>query len=383
MRVDMKKLSLIKAQSGFSLVELSIIMIIVGLLTVPFIQQYNVYQERQKRDQTYLTLSQGHESLGNFFMTMHDTNNDGTEDTNNYYPCPSDPTIAFGQPGHGVSVARCWTIGSGSCSGGMCHRGGAFIGGVPYVTLGIPYTETIDGYKNAIKYVISDTLVNPANAADTTRQGTIQWTNNFGSGTPEVVTNARYGFVAAGNNEKGTYDIYGNLTACDGGTLDTENCDNDSEFVRYPTSLASNSGYFDDVVDFVTSEPASLWRLSEENPMGIYNTNPGAVGIGTNNPDDTTKLHVAGDVRAENFRAVEYCSLSVDAGGNAYCMDTNTIAGTGIRCPDGQYLRGIANNEPDCVPIAIQTVTPGTCPQGQFVRQITTTGIVCAAPPIN
>lgn len=380
----MKSLSLSKTQDGFSLVELAIIMIIMGLLTVPFIQQYNVYQERQKRDQTYLAFAQGHESLGNFFMTLHDTNGDDIPDTNNFYPCPSDPAIAFGETGHGVSVDKCWTIGNGDCSpdGGMCHRGGAFIGGVPYVTLGIPYTETIDGYKNAIKYVISDTLVNPANAADTTRQGTIQWTDNTTGDTPEVVTNARYGFIAPGENKIGSYNIYGMQIPCDGGTLDVENCDNDSEFVKYPIGLASNNNYFDDIVDFVTAEPASLWRLSEENPMGIYNTNTGPVGIGTNNPDGTVKLHVAGDVRAENFRATEYCGLEKKPNSDEpYCMDTDIIAGKGITCPDGQYLRGIYENKPDCVPIAIQAVTPGTCPQGQFVRQITTTGIVCAAPP--
>lgn len=382
MRVDMKKLSLIKAQSGFSLVELAIIMIIMGLLTAPFLQQYNVYREQQKRDETSLSFSQSHEGLSNFYSTMIDTDGDTVPDTyNKYYPCPSNPSIAFGQPGHGVSVANCWTaVPEGTCSGGICHRNGAMIGGIPYVTLSLPYTETIDGYKNPIKYIVSDTLVNPATASDDTREGSITWEDDTGAPTRTVNTGALYGFISPGANRKGAYDLYGNLTPCASGTDDAQNCGNSGTFLRKRMTLASGEAYFDDIVEFVTSGPTSLWQLSEENPGGIYNTNPGPVGIGTNSPNSGTnneiKLHVAGDVQAQNVRAAQYC----DQAGN--CMPTSIIAGAGVTCADrGQYLVGIANREPICAPVAIQNVRPRICNTDEFVSGIVGGEIVCTPIP--
>lgn len=383
MRVKMKSLSLSKTQDGFSLVELAIIMIIMGLLTAPFLQQYNVYKEQQKRDETSLSFSQSHEGLSNFYSTMIDTDSDGIEDTyNNYYPCPSDPAIAFGETGHGVSVDKCWTIGNGDCSpdGGMCHYGGAFIGGIPYVTLSLPYTETIDGYKNPIKYVVSDTLVNPATASDENRQGSITWEDDTGGPTRTQNTNALYGFISPGANRKGAFDLYGNFTPCSAGTDDVQNCNNNGTFLRKRMTLASGAGYFDDIVEFVTSGPTSLWQMSEQNPGGIYNTNPGPVGIGTNNPnsgkDKEIKLHVAGDVQAQNVRAGEYCDQQ------GHCMPTSIIAGEGITCADkGMYLVGIADKGPLCAPVSIENVEPRICPDGELVSGIVGGRIECTPIP--
>jgi Tfp pilus assembly protein PilE len=367
MRVDMTKTSSSNSQGGFSLIELAMIMIIMGVLTVPLLQRYQVYKEEELRDKTSIAFSSVNEAIGAFYME------------NGYYPCPADRSIPFNDPDHGESVENCTTevpLGSCSANNGICHGGGgggSVLGGVPYATLNIPYTDAIDGYDNYMNYVVSDTYANAGTAWDETRVGTLTLEVNI-MGSSEIQNQLLYGLISQGANHKGAFNTYGReILACTAGTADFQNCNNDSTFIRADRSERDDNNYFDDVVSFNVDAEEPLWKLNEAT-ANIFNTNAGSIGIGTKTPDPTVKVDVTGDIRAQNFRANQYCD---EEGG--YCTQTDVIAGDRTRCPAGQYLVGIANNEEICAAMSVN-VTPSTCPPGQFVTGISGNSIQCAAP---
>lgn len=367
-RVMMNKVSPSHSEGGFSLIELAMVMIIIGVISVPLMQRFQIYQKDETYSNTTLALNEIHKKLGEYYVE------------HGYYPCPANRSIAFGKPKHGESIANCLSaVSLGSClsGSGACHvngsGGSAIIGGIPYATLNLPYNNTLDGYKNPINYVISDVYLDTAKAYDDTRKGTITLSDEKGA-APLVTKNNIYGLISSGENRKGSFNVNGKIEACTAGTADSVNCDNNSEYVDRGANYSNGASYYDDRVSFNSSEPAALWALSLTTPGGIYNTNAGSVGIGTNNPDNSVKLDVVGDVKAEQMRAQDFCSKD-----GKFCTQSEVIAGDKTKCPAGQYLTGIADNKPVCTAMSV-TVDVESCPTGQFVIGIVGGKIKCAAP---
>lgn len=367
----------IQCQGGFSLIELAIVMIIIGLLTTPLLGIYKNHQEQEKIDNTDITISAVTSALGEYYMQF------------GYYPCPADNTLPFGDTNAGVSdCTQLQGLGVNTCKAGngFCrvtgNPGAVYIGGVPYKTLNILYSDVIDGYKNPLTYTVSAEYTDTTKAFDEARVGSITLTRESrdaaGNIQSTVTPNVFYLLTSHGEDGAGSFSVLGQQSVpCTSGHLDSENCDIDANYLDRLSlrSYGNNSQYYDDRVEAVAYAPKNLWNYSNNTPGAVYNTNAGAIGIGTKTPDTTVKLDVNGAVKADNFRGNMYC----DASGNN-CFQTNSIAGTGMNCSSG-YMVGVANNQAQCADIKIN-VTPKTCGPNEYVSGIDSGGNVqCATLP--
>lgn len=150
-----------KNASGFTLVEMAIVLMIVGLLLGGLIPTLSAQMESQHISETRKSLGEIQEALIGFAII------------NGRLPCPADPTIATGQAGAGAERTP-------PCTGGNST------GVLPWATLGVGET---DAWGNRYTYRVTDYF------ADSIASAT------FGSGcTPSPTpTQASFALCSSGN----------------------------------------------------------------------------------------------------------------------------------------------------------------------------------------
>ena len=233
-------------QSGFTLIELAIVLVIMGLLISAIIgvgtaqlQQARISATKQKEDVIRLALIN--------YITR-----------NNRLPCPAVATIAEGATGYGVEAPN-----SGVCTGTVVN-GAVATGIVPWTSLGVSDENATDGYYNRYTYQVALTATNTNAQTIAGLKGAI----SIHSGTPTVL-----GLPAAGNqtndctpaggnynpcsavavivshgaNTFGSYGRDGTQRALPTGADELENTNNDSRFLikDYSDNLANP---FDDIL---------------------------------------------------------------------------------------------------------------------------------------
>ena len=122
---------------GFTLLELSVLMICIGFLMVGAITVYDSYMKRQNRDITIASLEIINAALMEY------------RDTHGFYPRPAKMNLAYGDPGYGedfFDVDPTIDPAIGACAGGICRVAGKdaegdgtpdniLIGEIPFETL--------------------------------------------------------------------------------------------------------------------------------------------------------------------------------------------------------------------------------------------------------
>jgi len=381
-----------RSQDGFSLIELAIVLTIIGIIAVPALQQYQVYQSQKQLDVTDINLSRINTEIGEFYARE------------GRYPCPSDRSIAFGQPGYGVEVCAVGVppapgaprpvtpppITENTCTanGGFCRMDRdpaasprqpnteVYIGGIPYATIGMSFDETLDGYKSAMTYAVSANKTSEA-TFDPAVPGAVEVQRILNDGTTQTL--AAHGVIVSfGEDREGAFNLNGQRPIqCPTGPaveVDSENCDNDVFFVESEIrSYVAGPDQYDDRISYNAWSSDSVWAYTDRGDGSVYSTNIGPMGINTETPDPSVSLDVNGDILATQVAGQRICQA-----GTTNCFQPNIIAGSGIQCPSGQYLVGIANSAPICRAITLN-VTPGTCPAGQVLVGITAAGIIQCA----
>lgn len=319
--------------AGFTLIEIAIAMMIVGILLVPTLQLYNLYQKDKARIDTENAIKIVQTALEKFVIE------------NERYPAPADPSIAIGALGSGQEVATpiataCAADIAAACvtnAGSVDTAADAdviadnvYIGDVPYAALGIPFIASLDARGFKLKYAVSAALTDETSFGNTF--GAIEMLNdernttlpasasNYLAGAPR----AHYVIISHGQDSRGAFNQSGTLTQACGTAAngrDFENCDNDAVFknniyqyqavVTDPLpdltpqySYAVGANYFDDVVYAATSVLSGIWSLIP-NQSSITSTQGGNVQVGpvaacTNASClPVSKLNVNGDVRAD------------------------------------------------------------------------------------
>lgn len=380
-----------KGSGGFSLIELAIIMTIVGLIAASTLETYRIYMKTKVLNDTSAHKNNVSLALARFLAD------------NGRLPCPADPGLPVGDPMAGVE--ECMVTPPGfTCTGpknALCRTPGArdtpadvnsapdpvLIGAVPYVTLNIAMSESLDGWSNKFTYAVSEYLTSAATYGDSlgviNRKSwqqdimTLLWSDQDAA-NGRLVIPMKWAFpialVSHGPDAAGAYSYHGELIRpCATGTRDAENCDGDSDFTdeAYRVLVAGPEFYDDPFVLTDFSRDSDKWQFGAITGSMRNKQALGRVGIGTMAP--TEELEVAGNIKLQDFWAVNYCN---QAGAN--CFPADIIGGTGLGCSGG-VLTGIQNANAACQPkISTASTPPANCPAGKYMTGFDAAGaIVC------
>ena len=160
---------------------------------------------------------------------------------------------------------------SGRDADGDSADDGVLIGNIPYVTLGVPYNEALDGWKHRFTYAVTETMTDSATFIPT-RGAIMVWKADgstplsFGdpanpNANPKHQNGqgtAHFVYFSHGENGRGSYSIEGIRIGenCDNGVFtaaevaaagkdynEIENCDNDYEFTWDSEAYSTQQGY--------------------------------------------------------------------------------------------------------------------------------------------
>ncbi len=364
---------------GFSLLELAIAVLIIGILFAGFVGTYERYHEKRVAYKTSQALDISSKGLVKYFASY------------SHYPCPASKSAGPGDADFGVE-GNCETdfsVAPGSCAadGSYCvtsrmvdHDGDIDtpmismrirIGSVPWRTMNegtevaatpgsdlydelypIGNGDTLDGYGRRLTYAVAE---NQATTQYLQGNGALQVQDEYGRSLND---RADFILVSHGPNGNGAGTMAGGEAACDAAMpRDSENCDRDGVFIDSLQYDIAGANYYDDRVQYVAWLGYFLWDVSQIEDESIYNLNTGNIGIGLTDPEE--KLHVKdGNVLMENgLHATDICDEN-----GADCFSSDYIAGTALNtCPDGSVMTGVAFKTAACQPL-LAASSSSTCP---------------------
>tara|TARA_X000000950_G_scaffold68229_1_gene84276 strand:+ start:4206 stop:5387 length:1182 start_codon:yes stop_codon:yes gene_type:complete len=371
--------SKLQNEDGFTLIDISIMLLVVGILATPFLMEYNTFLKQEQREQTGINIDESISSIGSFYHAQ------------DRYPCPADPTLRPGDANYGIE----------NCGA----AGNVLYGAVPFRTLGIEERESLDAFKNKLLYGVTrlQTIVgndyskdsgsitvarlrgkNPARNMACSDQATLMAENPSIDLEHVVNTGVHFIVLSHGRSGTGAFNVAGNqVLACPalGNTADAENCNfgADDNFIMHECMHNETEGanFFDDIVlgegepeVEKTSSPPSDDMWSRNNTNGSLNNTAGNIGIGTGDPQH--QLDVVGSIKASSDysdptkNAAALANRFCDSTGS-YCFDPNSISGydPNLNCTDGLPAGGIGSNKAKCQKAT--TLGSTKCGSNQFV----------------
>lgn len=390
---------------GFSLIELAMGLLVVGLLVAGVAQWLKVELVRGKaattRDHAEIVIT----AINAFY------------DENARYPMPANPAWAEGHPLYGREFPGAAT------SPGPTE---VMRGAVPFADLKISMKDTLDGWDNKFTYAVSKVqTVSPMPTA-----GVITVTALVPVIPPPLpplddmvsmnVPGVYWALISHGDRGRGAYTSSGVLIPCPTAApvpLEQENCDNDNVFYMSgdktgtttgQRSVRDGAGYMDDYT-YYTDEIFDRAWVNAQSTTGQDNAinNFGILGIKTDTPgvslvfnpvtglmeltpdgvdfdvNGTARANVAGPNPADEkglTHSQEYCDPT-----GVECFKPLKIGGTGMKeCFDNtpaDGVTGIGSSKTKClgmVPPAF--MASFDCPGGEFVTGFNATGGPVCAP---
>ena len=318
----------LKNKSGYSLIELSIALVIIGVLVAGAISAYDLYLQHKK-----VTVTRDNQ------VTIKDAIDEFLA-ANGRYPCPAPIDAAPNDANMGTEICTApdITVVAGMRDvDGLPGNDPVLIGAIPTRTLNLSNQVMRDGYSRRMTYAVSASLTNDATFNND--NGVIAIQDHDGNTAITPANSGHYIVTSHGPDGLGAYSIEGALyEACTGTTKDTENCDySDAVFIStLQRSTANNATHYDDFTLHAV-------KLTPLNPLAGLSCPAGQVISGF---DDL---------------------------GQPVC--TNPLA---VTCPSGLVLEGFdATGTPQCV---LPLFGPLTCPPGEAIRVVSETSeVTCMA----
>ena len=402
----------ISRQSGFTMIELSIVLLIFGLLVTFATSMLVLTSSNQQEQRTTDSLDMSQVGMTEFIARF------------GRYPCPADPTLGPASANFGREVcAAPWggvvLAADGRDADGVGGNDEVLIGSVPFMTMIDPdgnmatddgirnvdltATHALDGWNNKLGYAVSRKLTSVATYRD--EWGAIRVEDENGLPVIEPAGSAHFTVFSYGENGRGAYNQEGGLVeGCppvfvwtgspppppSTAIRETENCDGDARFLSGLINQ-SDPSYNDDVLRFQTNVRTQLWGFTggyfdptwagppADAPIILQaaNMNQGRVGVQTNAPQE--QLDINGKIRNyTDMKMVKFC----DRTGNN-CFEPALLGGdkASMNCPAGQVITSIERNRVNCAAPPVSGTPRGqSCPLGQFMTGITSLGaVVCRA----
>lgn len=120
---------------GFSLVEMAMVLLVVGVLAALFLPATNTMMDNNRRKETRTKLEALESAITRFVMTT------------GRLPCPADGSLAPGDANYGRELR----------TAGVCTA--ITTGVVPWVTLGVAHANALDGWNSVITYRVRGDMV--------------------------------------------------------------------------------------------------------------------------------------------------------------------------------------------------------------------------------
>lgn len=223
---------IMKKENGFTLVELSVVLVIIGVALVAVINAHKIYDEKRKFETTELRLTNVEDALEDFVSV------------NRRLPCAAPrgvdrAAIEFGRE-EDCKSAPVGTAMSHGMNGTRVR-----IGMLPTRTLGISDVYMVDAYGNGLVYAVTESLTDEATYNH--NGGGIDVLDSTGTSRLSAVDYAQYVVVSPGSTGVGAYSFTGQLsTPCETDRLESENCDDDSVFVDTDLAQGEVEDFYDD-----------------------------------------------------------------------------------------------------------------------------------------
>ncbi len=420
---------------GFTLIEMSIVILTLGVMTAMFSQVYSLYRETVAIEETESAVDITSNIIGDF-RAIHGR-----------YPCPASLTLSPTDPNYGREDCGDYSATSaGNCSNGICIRESVrsfayinphddtdignkkarvLIGTLPFRNLNIDENKAYDGYNNRITYAITEHLTNEdsyqnnGGGIEIIGDSSVSILPANALGETDV---AHFMIYSSGKNEVGAHNRSGTVIhTCPSSGLESFNCNmslTDSSF-RLTQQSADNdlNNRNDDIVAFFTPREMTPWQRSEalghhtDTHLRIDDSNAGFGLKSTEIPEE--ELHVDGTIRLQDNPDTDIDVLDdpstpeiegqegklqtekiCEVGDGTKCFKSSLIAGEvfmseingeevniggGLYCPEGSVMRGIQEGNPIC-----EKEFEIKCKKGYFMTGIDENGnILCNEPPKN
>lgn len=358
---------------GFTMVEMAISMMIVGIIMAAFAVPYSLYIKNQDAQKTTTNLQITTDSLTDYLSIQ------------GHYPCPARTDLPRTDANYGRETDCTDTsVAPGTCSNGICVESNTRtitdpltgapvtitqrvrVGNLPFRQMNLEENETIDGYGTRYKYAVTEELAVSATFDPT--HGGVDIIDDGGNSVVTPPASAHYIVLSAGPDQKGGITRDNALIACDAGERQTENCNVNAVAVyrKGTYSEASGANQFDDSVSYFSANEIPLWRVSTAPGASRFDIEqiPGNGGVefaGVASPAaalSTNTMMVTGGIKASgaagnNGEARVNNLCSNPSSGSSTCFPSAIVAGnsTALQCPAGQVAREVDSNQLACVPI--------------------------------
>lgn len=355
-----------RRQAGFSILEISIAMIIVGVIVAGALQPYNLWQKRTRKDKTDHNVEMMTFAVQGFFAT------------HGRYPCPARIDVPRTDPAYGKETDCTDTSAApGSCGDGICiaksqrnvkadfdgdgtvdapQNPRIRIGTMPFRDIGFEELLSLDGYDNRILYAVTEFQASVNGIVTDPHTGGIGIIDSHGHSILDPADSGNFITLSHGEDGGGANNFSGISQGPCPATLDHENCDNDSVFRSGDYADTNDSLRHDDIVRHETPENFPRWVYSAMGEGNIHQLfNDGNVGGDyrynwylTNYPsyiDNAVKLWIGGDSLVEgDVQTAHVCDEGEDD-----CFPPSMIGGDGVSCAAmGGLLRGFESADALC-----------------------------------
>ncbi len=254
-----------KSVIGFTLIECAIVTIIAGIIFASFAKGYTMYMKLAETHTVRADLETIQNALDDYLSR------------NGRMPCPArldrqpnDP--AFGNEQTAGAPPTCIAVPGGVFAAGG-GAGQIMIGAVPVRTLNLADRYTQDPWNGRYTYAV--TLTQATLGSYDEGGGKIRIEDANGNNVLEVADTANYIVASHGPDRAGAYSNDGALgVACAGGTLDGENCNNDTRFIKAArTSTAPGAAHYDDFLIFPSSAKVKNLQITCGDRGMLYGPN--------------------------------------------------------------------------------------------------------------
>lgn len=336
-----------RGQRGFTLIELSIVLVIVGLLLAGILGGFRIYIKQKKFNDTQNHIEEVRTALSEYVRNENPPGADPSEATNPNadpvrFPCPASLTVGERANGYAQEVLACRTMAAGTNAGGVWARTGAgasggsdvvVIGFVPTATLGIPAKYGYDGYGNRLVYAVTQDLTQNMALMQTGAgrpPGQVGMTHTDSGGSP-VTEAVDFMVLSPGQARHGAYTAAGvmvrpcNATASlgDGANCAWQGAGNanfvDERVFSLATTGAGAVEYYDDKITYAlgTDNDDRWWGPTQpRTSVDIFNkSNTDNVIIkGTENRSQLIVNHTGDDAVEEAEQGANGVAMVLVAG---------------------------------------------------------------------